>query len=76
MMKPLPADIEILITDEGTYIEIESFIRFLRSPDVDPEYAEEAQHLLKIAQYLDDHMAEAIAQRKLLTTDFDKDKPN
>jgi len=76
-MKTLPRDIEILVTHDGVYLEIESFIRFLRSNEnVTEEYKDEVVHLVKIAEYLEENMAEAIAQRRLLDTSFDTEKPN
>lgn len=76
-MKSLPPDIEILITQDGAYIEIEGFIKFLRNDsNIPPEYAAEAIHLKKIAEYLEENLQEVILQRQLLHGEYDTEKPN
>ncbi len=69
-MKSLPPDIEFLVNDEGAYIEIVAFIRFLRAKEgVPEEYKAEIIHLEKIADYLEENFAEIISQRELLNID-------
>ena len=77
MESKLPADIEFLVNDEGIFIELESFIRFLRNNNnVPDEYQGEVRHLNKIADYISEQMAELISQRKLLNEVFKDDLPN
>jgi hypothetical protein len=76
-LRSLPPDIDFLVSSEGAYIEIESFIRFLRSEEnVPDEYKSETIHLQKIAAYLESELAEVLAQKRLLSEDFDTEKPN
>lgn len=76
-MKALPPDIEYLINDEGIFIEIESFIRFLKNNDnISDEYQSEARHLVKMAEYLEEQLAEIISQKSLISGIFNTDKPN
>lgn len=74
--RSLPAELEFLVTDEKAFIEIEGFIRFLRSDDIPPEYLSEAKHLKNIAAYIESQMAEILSQRRLLAENFDPDRPN
>ena len=77
MMKTLPADIEVMITEDGVYIEVEGFIKFLRATDdVEEEYKDEIVHLNKLAEYLSEHLAEALAQKRLIDASFDRERPN
>lgn len=74
---PLPADIEALVTEDGAYIEIASFIKFLRDDShVTPEYKVESAHLKKIADYLEDQLVDLLSQKRLLNEIFDESKPN
>jgi hypothetical protein len=73
----VPADIEFLVSNEGAYIEVESFINFLRDQTNIPDaYKEEAPHLLKMADYLEDQFGEVLAQKVLMDEIFNKDRPN
>lgn len=73
----IPADIEFIVSDEGAYVEIESFINFLRNEkNVPEEYKEESKHLLKLADYLEDQFGEILAQKVLMDEIFNKDRPN
>lgn len=77
MARGLPPDIEILMTEDGVYIEIEGFINFLRNnSQVPDEYKGEIIHLEKIADYLESQLQDAILQKQLLNGEFDTDKPN
>lgn len=77
MSRSLPADIEVLVNDDGAYIELESFIRFLRSDEnVPEEYKPEAKHLKKIAEYLESELGDLLAQKKLISEVFNTDIPN
>jgi hypothetical protein len=76
MNKELPPDIEIMVTEDGVYIEITGFIKFLRSDDMSDEYRSEILHLKKIADYIESHYEDAILQKSLLTEEFDRSKPN
>lgn len=74
-MKTLPPDIEFLVNDEGAYIEVEAFIKFLRSEEnVSDEYKNEIVHLQKIADYLEEQFAEILTQKQLMN--FESDLPN
>ena len=76
-MLDLPPDIEVLITEDGVYIEIEGFIRFLRSnDDVEGQYRDEIVHLIKIADYLEARLSQAILQKQLLSGEMNKERPN
>lgn len=76
-MDKLPHDIQFLVNDSGIYIELESFIRFLRdNKNVPDEYRAEEVHLRKIADYLSESMADLISQKRLLSEIFETDKPN
>ena len=75
--KKLPADIEFLVSEDGAYVEIESFIRFLRDhSNVPDSYKEEIPHLNKMADYLEDQFGEILAQKVMLDETFNKDMPN
>ena len=77
MENKLPADIEFLVNEDGVFIEVESFIRFLRNnKDVPEDYQGEVRHLNKIADYISEQLAELIAQRKLLNEVFKAEMPN
>jgi len=76
-MKTLPLDIEVHMTEDGVYIELEGFIRFLKNTDDMPsEYQEEVVHLRKIGEYLESQLSEFILQKQLLSGQYNKDKPN
>lgn len=76
-LKELPSDIEFLVNEDGVYIEIESFINFLRSDEnVPEEYKSESKHLKNIASFLSHQLAEIILQKQLLGETFNMDKPN
>lgn len=77
MESKLPHDIEFLVNEDGIFIELESFIRFLRdNKNVPDEYKSEEIHLKKIADYLSESMADLISQKRLLSEIFETDKPN
>lgn len=77
MAKSLPADIIVFTNEDGAFIEIESLIRFLRSDDNIPEeYLPEARHLKKMADFLEEQLAEILSQKNLLSEIFDTSKPN
>lgn len=78
MSKPLPADLKVLITDSGIWLDIESFIAFLRNDDnVTSEYQAEAKHLKNMAAYLESCLGELMAQKAMIDDDnFNKDLPN
>lgn len=73
----LPADIKALVTDEGVFLELNSFIEFLRNDkDIPAEYKSESLHLKKIADYLESQHAELLAQHKLIQECLDESLPN
>lgn len=78
MTKPMPADLKVLITNEGVYLELGTFIAFLRDEDnITEEYQSEAKHLKNMASYLEERLGELLSQKAMIDDDnFNKDLPN